>query len=362
MSGAPRWDIFCKVVDNLGDIGVCWRLARQLHAEHGLRVRLWVDDLGSFKRICPAVQAVEAQHIAGVEVRRWGPLCDDNDVAAVVIDAFGCGLPPTYQAAMRDPATVWVNLEYLSAETWVTECHGLSSLLPGANVRRRFFFPGFEPGTGGLLRERDLIARREAFHPVVTADALKVLLFCYPNPSLPALIDALINGSQAVWLWVPEGGIAQEVGRILGHEPVVGQGVSFGRLSVNVFAMVPQEKFDELLWAMDINFVRGEDSFVRAQWAALPFVWQIYPQEGGAHLAKLDAFLARYCAGLPVESEEALRALWLGWNEGALCSGQWQAFIEHLSTVRAHARSWCDRLSRQSDLASALVQFCAKPV
>ncbi|WP_157072023.1 elongation factor P maturation arginine rhamnosyltransferase EarP, partial [Cupriavidus sp. HPC(L)] len=39
------WDIFCTVIDNFGDIGVCWRLARQLAQEHGHAVRLWVDDL-----------------------------------------------------------------------------------------------------------------------------------------------------------------------------------------------------------------------------------------------------------------------------------------------------------------------------
>ena len=48
-----RWDIFCRVIDNFGDIGVSWRLARQLVAEHNLDVRLWVDDLNTFCRLCP---------------------------------------------------------------------------------------------------------------------------------------------------------------------------------------------------------------------------------------------------------------------------------------------------------------------
>ena len=41
------WDIFCSVVDNFGDIGVCWRLARRLSAGLGQQVRLWVDDLAA---------------------------------------------------------------------------------------------------------------------------------------------------------------------------------------------------------------------------------------------------------------------------------------------------------------------------
>ena len=55
MSSRPQWDVFCAVVDNYGDIGVCWRLSRQLAAEHGIAVRLWVDDLKPFARLCPAV-------------------------------------------------------------------------------------------------------------------------------------------------------------------------------------------------------------------------------------------------------------------------------------------------------------------
>ncbi|MBY0444112.1 MAG: elongation factor P maturation arginine rhamnosyltransferase EarP, partial [Burkholderiales bacterium] len=43
MNNTVRWDIFCRVIDNYGDIGVCWRLARQLSFEHGFAVRLMVD-------------------------------------------------------------------------------------------------------------------------------------------------------------------------------------------------------------------------------------------------------------------------------------------------------------------------------
>ena len=55
--------------------------------------------------------------------------------------------------------------------------------------------------------------------------------------------------------------------------------------------------------------VRGEDSFVRAQWAALPFVWQAYPQADAAHLTKVAAFLDRYCIGLPLSATAAVSAL-----------------------------------------------------
>jgi hypothetical protein len=46
------WDIFCRVIDNYGDIGVCWRLARQLANEYPYQIRLWVDELAALKMIC----------------------------------------------------------------------------------------------------------------------------------------------------------------------------------------------------------------------------------------------------------------------------------------------------------------------
>ena len=39
-----QWDVFVRVIDNYGDVGVCWRLACGL-AARGEQVRLWLDDL-----------------------------------------------------------------------------------------------------------------------------------------------------------------------------------------------------------------------------------------------------------------------------------------------------------------------------
>ncbi len=71
-ASTPRWDIFCAVVDNYGDVGVAWRLARQLAREHGIGVRLWVDHLAPLARLAPQVDAATSlQTVLGVEVRRW---------------------------------------------------------------------------------------------------------------------------------------------------------------------------------------------------------------------------------------------------------------------------------------------------
>ncbi|MEO7323124.1 MAG: elongation factor P maturation arginine rhamnosyltransferase EarP, partial [Burkholderiales bacterium] len=158
------WDIFCRVVDNYGDIGVCWRLARQLAADHTMAVRLWVDNLDSFERLCPAIDvSQDSQRIAAIKVHRWCEPFPDAVPGDVVIEAFGCELPAAFRAAMAEKsrAPLWINLEYLSAEKWVTENHALPS--PQTTLTKYFFFPGFVAGTGGLLRERHLIAQRDKF-------------------------------------------------------------------------------------------------------------------------------------------------------------------------------------------------------
>ncbi|HBF52062.1 MAG TPA: elongation factor P maturation arginine rhamnosyltransferase EarP, partial [Massilia sp.] len=211
--------IFCKVVDNYGDIGICWRLARQLQHEHGVAVTLWVDDLESFRRICPEVDPEAGDRfVQGVRVRHWrgqeGSYAP-GEVDDIVIEFFGCELPPGYVEAMaqRSPRPVWLNYEGLSAEEWVEGCHRLPSMHPRLKLTKHFFFPGFTNKTGGLLRERLLGAERAAFQadPARMAaflrglglaqgeiDAFKVSLFCYPFAPVAALFQAWEENAQAV--------------------------------------------------------------------------------------------------------------------------------------------------------------------
>jgi uncharacterized repeat protein (TIGR03837 family) len=370
-----NWDIFCNVVDNYGDIGVAWRLARQLAAEHGLRVRLWVDDVASFARIQPGADgAAERQRIAGVEVRHWREPFADTAPAEAVIEAFACGLPPAYLDAMarrpRKPA--WINLEYLSAEDWVAGCHGMASPHPRLPLVCHFFFPGFAPGTGGLLREAGLLDERRAFCADGAARAgfrrarglppprpheCVVTLFGYRNAGLASLLQAWETGGVPVLCLVPQGEVARAALAFCGAAEVCGEK---GRLRVRALPFTDQAEFDRLLWFSDINFVRGEDSFVRAQWAAHPFVWQIYPQEEGAHMEKLAAFLAHYRAGLAVSAASALENLWLAWNRQADPGAAWAEFLRCRDALAAHAARWAENLAKERDLAANLVNFVKK--
>jgi uncharacterized repeat protein (TIGR03837 family) len=364
-------DIFCNVIDNYGDIGVSWRLARQLANEFGLNVRLWVDDLVSFAKLCPEADAgIEIQHRRGVEVRLWPQAFPEVQVADLVIDAFGCALPANYLAAMavRDEAPIWINLEYLSAEDWVEGCHKLPS--PKPPLTRYFFFPGFTKKTGGLLLEHDLLVRRDSFLndknqqlafwrsigiTVPSADTLKISLFAYENAALTGLFNAWADGVQRVLCLVPEGRILPQVIQYFGDE-AAGQGYTRGNLEVRVLPFVEQDRYDELLWGCDVNFVRGEDSCVRAQWAGKPFVWQIYPQHDAVHWEKLQAFLNRYGATLGAEAVPAIQGLWQQWNDEGDTGQAWSAFANQLIELNLGAQVWAQQLS-SNNLALNLLDF-----
>jgi uncharacterized repeat protein (TIGR03837 family) len=350
-----RLDLFCRVIDNYGDIGVCWRLARQLNVEHGLSVRLIVDDLTSFKVIEPLVAIGRPiQRVAGITVCSWEQ-ADTLVPADVVIEAFACELPASYVDAMARAGhgCIWINLEYLSAESWTTSHHLLPSPHPRLPLVKYFFFPGFTAGSGGLLRERD-IPRVSPGAPA-NDNWLRIYVFAYRNAPIAALLNAWDNDEAHITCGVAGDTFAEQVrGRGGASEPA--------HVHLQIEPFVPQPDFDRVLERYDVCFVRGEDSFLRAQWVAKPFVWQIYPQEGAAHWVKLDAFLALYTEGMVDEAARALRIMWHAWNgdPSASIEEAWFAYRQQLPVLRAHALEWRTKLMAMPDLATNLVTFCGK--
>jgi uncharacterized repeat protein (TIGR03837 family) len=360
------WDVFCRVIDNHGDLGVCWRLAADL-ATRGEAVRLWVDDPQALAWMAP-------EGAPGVQVLPWRDPGPGEQPGDVVIEAFGCDPPGLFvqRMAQRHPAPAWINLEYLSAEDYVRRSHGLPSPQcsgPGAGLTKWFFYPGFTAGTGGLLREPGLPARQAGFDPGRLRQALGLepadgigtaLLFCYDNPALPAWLEVQARQRTPTRLWVMPGPAARQVGRWLGVEAQAGETAVRGALHIRFLPFVPQARFDELLWAADLNFVRGEDSLVRALWAGKPFVWHIYPQPDGAHAPKLAAFLAHYVEGAGTSLAAAIRQVHGRWNgldgDGPLLADEaWPDLAwQHHAVQRA--QDW----ARQPDLASELRHFATK--
>ena len=370
-----QWDIFCKVIDNFGDIGVCWRLAADL-ADRGQQVRLWVDDGAALAWMaldaCASVQVLPWTQSMDVSVLEIAP-CD------VLIEAFGCDAAPEFIAACARiySATgikpLWINLEYLSAESYVARCHGLKNLLsggPAAGWHKVFYYPGFFPGTGGLLREPDLARQQAAFDREAWLERqgidwqgeTLVSLFCYEPPALTQLLANLeqngINGQRA-HLLVAAGRATEAVKSLLAlkkpkNAHQIGlQPNEHGRvqLSISYLPQLSQTDFDHLMWASDINFVRGEDSMVRAIWAGKPFVWQIYPQNDGAHGPKLAAFLDM------LEAKPGLRAFHHAWNGLA---GEVLPPLPELTGWQETISAACTRLALQPDLTTGLIEYALK--
>ncbi|WP_407291304.1 elongation factor P maturation arginine rhamnosyltransferase EarP [Stutzerimonas zhaodongensis] len=374
MSVKASWDIFCVVVDNYGDIGVTWRLARQLVAEHRQAVRLWVDDLKTFAQLCPGASATAAQQWhEGVDVRHWSPEWPGAEPADVVIEAFACQLPDAYIKAMAASARriLWLNLEYLSAEDWVVGCHALPSMQPDG-LHKYFFFPGFQHGTGGLIREGDLMARREAFQsdPAIRDAFLESLelrpqpntrllsLFAYENGAVEGWLDVLAADERSSLLMIPHGRVLGDVARWLGLDRLaVGDRHTRGSLQIAVLPFLTQNQYDMLLWCCDFNAVRGEESFIRAQWAGRPLVWHIYPQEEDAHWDKLNAYLELYVRDLSPSAAAALREFWRSWNDGVGCGNTWVGLLKHEAELKSHADRWTHKQVANGDLAGKLVFF-----
>ncbi len=349
MQTMRTWDIFCKVIDNFGDVGVCWRLACNL-AARGLPVRLWVDDASALGWIAP-------DGASGVQVRAWTAQSPQPGVdlpGEVVIEAFGCDVDAAWIASLNTPEfiaapaikhmangqlgikntaskgepPVWINLEYLSAEAFAQRSHGLPSPVmsgPAAGMRKWFYYPGFSPSSGGLLREDGLLARQAKFKPRDwlnqiglgdvqghsgnsngRVDEQTISLFCYEPQALKPWLEQLARGPQRTRLLVTHGRAAAAVRAGLSSLPlsasvsqialqpnkILREQLSVSEhLSIHYLSALTQGDYDHLLWSCQLNCVRGEDSLVRALWAAQPFVWHIYPQDDGAHAAKLDAFL-----------------------------------------------------------------------
>ena len=377
-----QWDIFCQVIDNFGDIGVCWRLARDL-AQRGHSVRLWTDDASALQWMAP-------HGCAGVQVLPWGGALPESATPPdVLVEAFGCEITPKIIATtasnirakgQKDPQfkpPVWINLEYLSAESYVARCHRLPSPVqhgPAAGWTKWFFYPGFTPATGGLLRELDLSARQAQFdvaawrsahlaHSSASGNSSAkpntrwISLFCYEPAALGQLLAQLTEASTPTRLLVTPGRAAAAVAAVTaaadfysqnGLEPLYSQRQE---LSISYLAPCSQSAFDELLWACDVNLVRGEDSLVRALWAGQPLVWHIYPQHDNAHHDKLQAFLDWLQAPASLRQ---FHAVWNGISQAPLPLLDEDTLREWRACVR-QARA---QLSAQKDLLTQLLGFC----
>ncbi|MEY3884623.1 MAG: hypothetical protein RIS87_398 [Pseudomonadota bacterium] len=375
-----RWDIFCKIVDNYGDIGVCWRLSQQLAHEHNLTIRLLINDMASAKKIIPSLDiSKQSQLINGVEVCAWPSLknTDTTDVADVVLETFSCTLPEFYLQKMVQQDSIWINLEYLSAEKWVSDFHAKPSPHVTLAITKHYFFPGFKDDTGGLIRERKLITEHNIFTNSqekqfqfwqkigicsandLTVDTVKISLFCYAEANISGLIESLVATNKCIKLFIPlNSSIATSLENLVDIQQHNLNEIHRGNLTIHLLPFLSQADYDCLLWACDLNFVRGEDSWIRAIWAEKPFIWQPYIQTDETHILKLKAFLDLYLNAVTSEVSALINESQLAWSSANTTTKMpIKHLIEQLPAVQNYAKRASMALTQQPDLATKLVIF-----
>lgn len=386
-STPQRWDIFCKIVDNFGDIGVCWRLSQQLANTHRRRVRLYIDDVYIASKIIPQFEPTrQTQTINNVTILPWPT--SHSPMPDVVVENFSCGLPPCYTEQMVAQKEIqpvrWINLDYLSAEQWVEDCHALPSTHPTLGLKKTYFYPGFTEKTGGLLREQALIETRDAFQnsasqqqqfwqqfvahskmrgPVLQnfADSIKISIFSYPEANIRELIRQLIPTEKTVHIFLPFNSEITALNALIEkYHLKIGEAKALHRVRLHLLPFLSQAQYDQLLWACNLNFVRGEDSWIRAIWAGKPFVWQPYIQTENTHLTKLDAFLSTYLLDACAETKNLIQTAHQIWSNAIPRPHEkyWLEVKSRLSDWQRYAYKKSNLLAQQKDLSQALIDFC----
>jgi uncharacterized repeat protein (TIGR03837 family) len=355
-----RWDIFCQIVDNYGDAGICWRLARSLSSIHGQEVRIFCDDLPTLNLLASGSDEALTHQI---DIQPWEASHSNArhpvQTPDVVIEAFGCHLPERYLAGLfiAPAKPIIINLEYLSAEPWIAEFHRKAS--PQSHgIPKYFFFPGFQDDVGGLLLDPIPTEGEQVSHltPIrlksiwlkLRPGAKRISIFCYPGAPLRKWLEDLAAHGEYIDVLLTPGHA-----ELLNHYG--GKAIALPE-NIQLLSMpfVSQDEYDWVLSQCDFNIVRGEDSFIRAQLAGKPFIWHIYPQEDRAHEVKLAAFLDLYL-------ENASQELRLA----AIAAMTWampSEWLKSLDAWSAHSKAWRTHLlEKQGDggLAARLVRFIA---
>ncbi len=291
-------------------------------------------------------------HLKGIEVLPWEASYQNArhppELPDVVVQAFSCELPDRYlnSILVTTHKPILIHLEYLSAEPWVADFHGKPS--PNAHgLQKYFFFPGFQPNTGGLLLdpipEKEQEPRPKSLQAIWPhSRSKKISIFSYPGAPIKEWLAGLNQLQEPCDIFLAFGNA--ELLNLQHHQ--------WPNLNLISMPFIPQDDYDWLLAHCDFNIVRGEDSFVRAQLVGKPFIWNIYPQDDGAHLTKLKAFLDLYLAGIDPQLHHCITEA-INWRDPQDWWGQLARWTEH-------AQYWQRALIHQhSDggLAGRLVNF-----
>lgn len=380
-------DIFCEIIDNYGDIGVVYRTAKELQKIFPKsKIRAFLNKLDEFKKINSQVLDLPSQNIDGIEYITFDYLRDNANellTAQVIIEAFGCQIPEKYMEIAYDNSELLINLEYLSAEDWIEDFHLQSSPLGRGKLKKVFFMPGFTEKSGGVIADSNYLERiqrvlenKEFYEKKYLSDIedrenkIVGTLFSYEKNFTPLLEDLKKLDKDVVILAMGEK-TQDSLRKILKNFSIEDfrNSLKYGKIEIRFLNFLNQEEYEELINIVDFNFVRGEDSFIRAVLTGKPYMWHIYCQEEYAHMDKIEGFLDKYRRVIENFSDEDfllnMEKFFKDYNfrkENSLELGKesYLYFFENLAKIEKYNTIFRDFLIQKCNLINKLKDFIEK--
>ena len=339
-------DIFCEVIDNYGDVGVAYRLARELKRIYpNKKLRFIINQTEELSLI---------KKKDNITVLTYKDINKIENSADLVIETFACNIPEMYMNIALKSSKLMINLEYFSSENWVDDFHLQESFL-GGNLKKYFFIPGLSKKSGGIILDKEFLDRKnkvqenreyylKQFNINENYDLI-ISVFSYEK-NFDNFLKTLQELDKKVLLLLLSEKTQKNFIKYFDNNDY------YDKIKAVKLPFFTYDKYEELLALCDINLVRGEDSFVRALLLGKPFLWHIYPQDEDTHIMKLESFLEKYCP-----NNESLRRTFINYN---INKDNFSYFFDNLEEIQKYNEKYADYLIQNCNLIKKLINFIEK--
>ena len=336
-------DIFCQVIDNYGDVGVAYRLAREFKRVYpNKKLRFVINQIEELNLI---------RKSEDIEIILYKDISKIENSADLIIESFGCEIPKEYMDKALKNVKLIINLEYFSAEKWVDDFHLQESFL-GGNLKKFFFIPGLSEKSGGILLDNEFLERKkkveankeyylEKFGIKEKYDLIGSV-FSYEK-NFDSLIEELKKLNKKVILLILSEKTQKNFIKYFDN------GNNYDKIKFVKLPFFTYDKYEELLALCDFNLVRGEDSFVRALLLGKPFLWHIYPQDENTHIKKLESFLEKYCS-----NNKELKQTFINYN---INKNDFSYFFKNFKEIEKYNKNYANYLIKNCNLMEKLINF-----
>ncbi len=336
-------DIFCQVIDNYGDVGVAYRLAREFKRVYpNKKLRFVINQIEELNLI---------RKSEDIEIILYKDISKIENSADLIIESFGCEIPKEYMDKALKKSKLIINLEYFSAEKWVDDFHLQESFL-GGNLKKYFFIPGLSEKSGGILLDNEFLERKkkveankeyylEKFEIKEKYDLIGSV-FSYEK-NFDSLIEELKKLDKKIILLILSEKTQKNFIKYFDN------GNNYDKIKFVKLPFFTYDKYEELLALCDFNLVRGEDSFVRALLLGKPFLWHIYPQDENTHIKKLESFLEKYCS-----NNKELKQTFINYN---INKDDFSYFFKNFKEIEKYNKNYANYLIKNCNLMEKLINF-----